>query len=80
LGERFADDLDFFVEEDVRLSRVYREIEKLPGKCREIFVMVYLENQKPSETASMLNLSRRTVDAQLYKGLKAIREALRKGR
>jgi RNA polymerase sigma-70 factor (ECF subfamily) len=72
----FTDDPDFPGEEDVRLSWIYREIEKLPGKCREIFVMAYLEERKATEIAALLNLSKRTVEAQLYKGLKTIREAL----
>ncbi|MDR1335251.1 MAG: RNA polymerase sigma-70 factor [Tannerella sp.] len=72
----FNDDPDFLMEGDVRLPSIYREIEKLPGKCREIFVMAYLEERKAAEIAALLNLSKRTVEAQLYKGLKAIREAL----
>jgi RNA polymerase sigma-70 factor (ECF subfamily) len=72
----FTDDPDFLVEEDIRLSAIYREIEKLPGKCREIFTMAYLENRKSAEIATLLNLSKRTVDAQLYKGLKTLRESL----
>jgi RNA polymerase sigma-70 factor (ECF subfamily) len=72
----FTDDPDFLMEEDVRLPSIHREIEKLPGKCREIFVMAYLEERKTAEIAALLNLSKRTVEAQLYKGLKAIREAL----
>jgi RNA polymerase sigma-70 factor (ECF subfamily) len=72
----FTDDPDFLMEEDVRLPLIYREIEKLPGKCREIFIMAYLEERKASEIAALLNLSKRTVEAQLYKGLKTIREAL----
>ncbi|MDR2041203.1 MAG: RNA polymerase sigma-70 factor [Tannerella sp.] len=72
----FTNDPDFLVEEDARLSSIYREIEKLPGKCREIFVMAYLEERSASEIAALLNLSKRTVEAQLYKGLKALRKAL----
>ncbi|MDR1632548.1 MAG: RNA polymerase sigma-70 factor [Dysgonamonadaceae bacterium] len=76
----FTDDPDFLVEEDIRLPLIYRDIEKLPDKCREIFTMAYLENRKSAEIAALLNLSKRTVDAQLYKGLKTIREALCKRR
>jgi RNA polymerase sigma-70 factor (ECF subfamily) len=72
----FTGDPDFPVEEDIRLPAIYREIEKLPGKCREIFTMAYLENRKSAEIATLLDLSKRTVDAQLYKGLKTLREAL----
>ncbi len=62
--------------EDERLTLIYNEIEKLPQKCREIFIMSYIEEKKASEIASLLNISRRTVEAQLYKGLRIIRDAL----
>lgn len=63
-------------KEDNRLQSVYKEIEALPDRCREIFVMAYIEERKTSEIAAFLNISKRTVEAQLYKGLKRIREAL----
>jgi RNA polymerase sigma-70 factor (ECF subfamily) len=72
----FDDTPDFLTREDERLPAIYREIEKLPDKCREIFVMAYLEERKSTEIATLLNLSKRTVEAQLYKGLKTIREAI----
>ena len=63
-------------QEDARLQSIYKEIENLPEKCREIFAMAYLEERKAAEIASLLNISKRTVEAQLYKALKHIREAL----
>jgi RNA polymerase sigma-70 factor (ECF subfamily) len=63
-------------QEDDRLQLIYKEIGKLPEKCREIFTMAYLEERKAAEIATLLNISKRTVDAQLYKALKYIREAL----
>ena len=65
-----------FWQENQRLQSIYKEIENLPEKCREIFTMSYLEERKSSEIASLLNISKRTVEAQLYKALKLIREAL----
>jgi len=65
-----------FFEEDDRLIRIYEEMEKLPPKCREIFVMSYLEERKTDDIAHLLNLSKRTVEAQLYKALKMLRNAL----
>jgi RNA polymerase sigma-70 factor (ECF subfamily) len=60
-------------KEDTRLQAVYREIQKLPDKCREIFIMAYIEERKAAEIATLLNISKRTVEAQLYKALKFIR-------
>lgn len=62
--------------EKERLDSVYREIAKLPDRCREVFSLAYLEGKKSAEIAGMLNISQRTVEAQLYKGLKIIRDVL----
>ena len=72
----FSDDVQSVFFEDERLARIYEELEKLPQKCREIFVMSYLEERKTTEIAKLLSLSKRTVEAQLYKALKKIRSAL----
>ena len=55
---------------------IYKEIDKLPDKCREIFTMSYLEERKTSEIAVLLNISTRTVEVQLYKALKILRGIL----
>ena len=62
--------------EKERLDSVYREIAKLPDRCREVFKLAYLEGKKSAEIAGILNISQRTVEAQLYKGLKIIRDVL----
>ena len=64
-------------QENRYLQVIYREIDNLPEKCRKIFTMSYLEDRKSSDIASLLNISKRTVEAQLYKALKLIQEALR---
>lgn len=72
----YNDDPQFIFSKDERLELVYKEIDKLPEKCREIFIMSYLEERKTAEIALLLNLSTRTVEAQLYKALKTLRNAL----
>lgn len=72
----YNDDPQSFFTEDERLERIYRGMDKLPEKCREIFVMAYIEERKASEIASLLDLSTRTVEAQLYKALKILRSIL----
>lgn len=62
--------------EQERLASVYREIGKLPDRCREVFTLAYLDEKKASEIADMLRISQRTVEAQLYKALKIIRDTL----
>ena len=72
----YSGDSASFWQENHRLQSIYKEIENLPQQCRRIFTMSYLEERKSSEIASLLNISKRTVEAQLYKALKQIREAL----
>ncbi|MDR3268512.1 MAG: RNA polymerase sigma-70 factor [Tannerella sp.] len=72
----YTDDPDFIYHQDDRMLSIQKEIEKLPEKRREIFTMAYLEEKKSEEIALCLNLSKRTVEAQLYKALKNLRDAL----
>ena len=72
----YNDDPRLLFDEDERLIRIYSQVEKLPAKCREIFVMSYLEERKTAEIARLLGISPRTVEAQLYKALKILRSLL----
>lgn len=72
-----------FLEENIEqsadenmLNKVYRNIEKLPPKCREIFKEAYLYQKKSREIAEELHISRRTVEAQLYKAFKLLHREL----
>lgn len=55
---------------------IYDQIEKLPEKCQVIFKMSYFEDKKNAEIAEELGISIRTVEHQLYLGLKTLREKL----
>ena len=76
------EEIDYYNQSDAaelekeRLDSVYREIAKLPDRCREVFTLAYVDGKKSVEIAGMLNISQRTVEAQLYKGLKIIRNVL----
>jgi RNA polymerase sigma-70 factor (ECF subfamily) len=72
----FNDDPEFLFNEDERLQMIYQEVEKLPERCRDIFTMSYMEERKTPEIAKLLNISPRTVEAQLYKALKTLRDVL----
>ena len=72
----FTDHSVSFWQENKNLQSIYREIDNLPEKCRKIFTMSYFEERKSSEIATTLNISKRTVETQLYKALKQIRAAL----
>ncbi|MDR1814806.1 MAG: RNA polymerase sigma-70 factor [Tannerella sp.] len=56
-----------------RMEELYAAIESLPEKSREVVKLSYLENKKSTEIAAMLNLSKKTVESHLYKGMKRLR-------
>ena len=58
-------------------NQINKAIENLPEQCRIIFKMSRFENFKNYEIAEKLNLSIRTVDTQIYRALKSLREQLK---
>lgn len=61
-----------------QMQQIYRQIDLLPDKCKEIFKLAYIEEKKSAEIAGLLKLSIRTVEHQLYLGLKMLRKNLTK--
>lgn len=57
-------------------ARIDAAIDKMPEKCREIFVMNRFENLKYNEIAQKLSLSVKTVEAQMSKALQIMRTHL----
>jgi len=55
---------------------IQQAIDKLPPRCREIFLMSRTENLKIAEIAEKLRLSARTVETQISKALKFLRTEL----
>ncbi len=56
--------------------KIYEIIENLPVKCRKIFKMNRFEGLKNEEIAQILNLSKRTVETQISKALKTLKNKL----
>ncbi len=52
-------------------------LDKLPEKCREIFVLCRFEDMKYKRVAEKLGVSQKTVEAQMSKALKIMREELK---
>ncbi len=67
---------DFFVKSELQ-QMVETSLDKLPSRCREIFIMSRFENLKMAEIADKLNLSKRTVETQISKALKILRVELK---
>lgn len=59
-----------------RIEKINHLIEKLPPKCREIFISAYFDGKRNKDIATELNLSVKTVDAQIYKALTFLRKNL----
>lgn len=76
LGLDFYDSQEKLLIDREEIQYVHDEIERLPEKCREIFKMSYLEEMKNKEIAEKLNISVRTVEHQLYLGLRTLRERM----
>ena len=58
-------------------NKINRIIESLPDRCREIFVLNRFDNLKYSEIAEKLGISVKTVETQMSKALKILRENLK---
>jgi len=58
-------------------ERVDRAIEELPEQCRKIFKMSRQNGNKYHEIAKELNISENTVDTQIRRALKYLREQLK---
>ncbi len=59
-----------------KLAQVYREMDKLPPNCKEIFVMSRLEGLSHKEIAAILDISTKTVENQIGIALRKIRKGV----
>jgi len=57
-------------------SRIWQGIQLLPEKCREVFLLNRFEEKKYAEIADHLRISVKTVEAQMSKALKMLRDHL----
>ena len=57
-------------------ARVYEIVSTLPEKCRQIYIMSRVDGKRNREIATELNLSIRTVETQISKALKFLRDSL----
>jgi RNA polymerase sigma-70 factor (ECF subfamily) len=67
--------LDQVVEEEMR-REAYQAIDELPEKCRTIFLMSRFGEMTYQEIAETLEISPRTVHAQISRALKHLRKRL----
>ena len=67
--------LSLVVEEELHVA-MRRAVESLPARCREVFELSRTHGLKYSEIAQTLGISIKTVEAQMGKALRILREQL----
>ncbi|SDL01186.1 RNA polymerase sigma-70 factor, ECF subfamily [Catalinimonas alkaloidigena] len=75
-GPTHAPELDFLELEELK-EKIEQAMDQLPEKCRAIFEMSRYEGKKYQEIADALQLSVKTVENQMGKALRILREALK---
>lgn len=65
-----------FLELDELKAKIALAMDKIPAKCREIFELNRFEGKRYKEIADELNLSLKTVENQMGKALKILRDEL----
>ena len=70
------DEVDEDLATDEKLERI---LSVLPPKCKEVFLLSKLHGLKYQEIAAKLSISEKTVENQMGKALKLIREQLKAG-
>jgi len=70
------DEIEDEQENQLLLEKIRQEIDKLPPKCREVFIMSKVRGMKYKEIAEELGISTKTIENHMTKALRSIREAL----
>jgi len=66
-----------FPAEDKELrEKIRAAVDILPERCREVFVKVRLEGMKYREVATEMGISEKTVETQLLRAMKSLRQRL----
>lgn len=67
------------IDTSIRDARIWKAIDELPDKCREIFLLSKRDGLSNAEIAEELNISIKTVKNQMTKAFTRLREALAAG-
>ena len=77
-GKSHFDDPEAVNQAEMLQEEIQRVVnEKLPDKCRAIFILSRIENRSNPEIAEILDLSTRTVENQIYRALKILKKHLK---
>lgn len=78
--EEIAEVDDEAVDTSVRDAKLWRAIDGLPEKCREVFLMSKRDGLSNEEIAEELGISIKTVKNQMTKAFSRLRDALDSGK
>lgn len=79
-GLEFVPEIDDeTVDTSERDARIWRAVDELPGKCREIFLLGKRDGLSYEEIAEELGISVHTVRNQMAKAMQRMRDALKGG-
>jgi RNA polymerase sigma-70 factor (ECF subfamily) len=82
LEQKYFDSLDKVVQEDENsftekaIKYIISEIQNLPPKCKEVFLLSRKEGLTNMEIASYLDISIKSVEAHIQKGFHILREKI----
>lgn len=65
--------LEEIIEHFHKIEKAYARIQELGGRCKDIFIMVYLEKMRIKDVAQDLGISENTVKTYLKRGKEAMR-------
>lgn len=71
-----SDQTDALIQQTELAAQLQQAIYTLPEQCRAAFILCKEENLSYKEAAEMLNISEKTVENQMGKALKLLREKL----
>lgn len=77
VGERSVESVARTVMASELETRIYQAMDKLPEQCRLVFKLSRFEELKYAEIADQLNISIKTVENQMGKALRIMREQLK---
>ena len=78
-GSKDENNIEYFIDkenQEIVFKEINRAIDGLPFQCRQIFLLSRFSGKKSQEIAVELGISVRTVEAQLYRAMKRLREEL----
>lgn len=76
VSDAVSEQRDLLEEEEFN-QKVKQAVQSLPPQCKKIFLMSRLQGKKYQQIADELNLSIKTIENQMGKALKVLREELK---